>query len=240
MQGSILGPRLFTLYLHQLVTKLPKAAHVVSYADDTYVSILSNSIEDLKIALAHTMLQHDAYLKSIGMVTNANKTELIYFSRSEINETSPLLVGKDTVQPKKTIKILGVLFDQDLSWNSHASKLKHKASLALRKLKFLGKFVKQAGMKKIILTHLFGMLYYGSVVWLNELTSFKIIRSLESIHYKGLRIAAKDYYMTLSRERLDDIFNRATLCKWMKYSNTKMALNMISQSTDGPPPYQPC
>lgn len=107
--------------------------------------------------------------------------------------------------------------------------------MAMRRLRFLGKYVNQEGMRKIITTHLFGMLYYASVVWLNELTAYKIIRSLESIHYKGLRVAAKDYYMLLSRERLDDIFGRATPCQWMKYSNTKMALNMLSQGSEGPP-----
>jgi len=76
---------------------------------------------------------------------------------------------------------------------------------------------------------------YASVVWLNELTAYKIIRTLESIHYKGLRIAAKDYYTLLSKSRLDDIFNRATPCKWMKYSNAKMALNFLSQGEEGPP-----
>jgi len=106
--------------------------------------------------------------------------------------------------------------------------------MAMRKLKFLERYVNQQGMKKVITTHLFGMLYYASVVWLNELTAVKIIEILESIHYKSLRIAATDYYMTLSRERLDDIFNRATPCRWMKYSNSKLALTMISQGQEGP------
>jgi len=43
VQGSILSPQLFTLYLSKLADKLPQDVHVVSYADDTYVSI-SNMI----------------------------------------------------------------------------------------------------------------------------------------------------------------------------------------------------
>lgn len=114
--------------------------------------------------------------------------------------------------------MLGVLFDCDVSWNSHASKLKQRAAMTMRKLRFLGRFIGQQGKKKVITTHLFGMLYYASVVWLNELTTVKII----SIYYKGLlRITAKDYFTTLSRQRPDDIFNRATPSKWMQYSNAK-------------------
>jgi len=106
--------------------------------------------------------------------------------------------------------------------------------MAKSKLRFLRKFIDHQGMKKVITTHLFGMLYYASVVWLNELTTVKIMNILDSIHYKGLRIAAKDYYMTLSRQRLDEIFNRATPYKWMQYSNSKLAITMLAQDQDGP------
>jgi len=50
-----------------------------------------------------------------------------------------------------------------------------------------------------------------------------------------VRLAAKDYYTTLSRNRLDDIFNRATPYKWMQYSNAKLAITMIAQGNKGPP-----
>jgi len=50
-----------------------------------------------------------------------------------------------------------------------------------------------------------------------------------------LRIAAKDYFTLLSRDRIDDIFNRATPIKWMKYSNAKLALSLIAQGQEGPP-----
>jgi len=74
-------------------------------------------------------------------------------------------------------------------------------------------------MKRIISAHLFGMLCYALTVWLNEQTTSKVLNTLNNIHYKGLRIAAKDSHTTLSRERLDDLFNRATLYKWMQNSN---------------------
>jgi len=169
------------------------------------------------------------------MVTNVSKTELIYFSRTGIQDVLPLKVGQDSVTPQKTIKVLGINFDQDLSWNTHASKIKQKAAMSMRKMKFLGKFVDYQGMKKIITTHLFGMIYYASVVWLSELTTLKFMNALESIHYKGLRVAAKDYYHVLSRQRLDQIFNRASPFRWMQYSTAKHALCMISLNQNGPP-----
>jgi len=181
VQGSILGPRLFTLYLGELERCLPMNTHIVSYADDTYISTSNKDLEELKTTLSDTMERHDQYLKSIGMVTNVNKTELIYFAKNDINDITPIKVGNDYVTPKKTIKVLGVHFDSDLKWNSHASKLKGKAAMTMRKLRFLGRYIDIPGMKKIVTTHLFGMLYYASPVWFNELTSFKILNTLNIV-----------------------------------------------------------
>jgi len=80
-----------------------------------------------------------------------------------------LQVVGDIVTPKKTLKVLCTQLYYDLSWNSHAGRLKQKAVMALRKLIFLGKFIDFHGMKRIITTHLFGILYNTSAVWLNEL-----------------------------------------------------------------------
>lgn len=92
----------------------------------------------------------------------------------------------------------------------------------------------QQGIKWIIATHLFGMIYYASVVWLNELTTVKIVNTLDSIHHKGLCIAAKDYFTTLSCQRLNDIFHRATPYRWIQYSKAKMPLTMLWQNQEGP------
>jgi len=69
------------------------------------------------------MLQHDAFLKSIGMVTNVNKTELIYFSRIKTEDTAALQVGQDFVTPKKSMKVLILLISKEwkrsLCWIMH-------------------------------------------------------------------------------------------------------------------------
>jgi len=55
------------------------------------------------------------------------------------------------------------------------------------------------------------------------------------MHYKGLRTACRDFKKNLKRDELDNIFNRATPHKWMKYANAKMALQILSLRDGGPP-----
>jgi len=49
-----------------------------------------------------------------------------------------------------------------------------------------------------------------------------------------LRLAAKDYYSTLPKDRPDDILNKATPYEWMMSSNAKMALVLLSMDQQGP------
>jgi len=118
VQGSILGPKLFTLYTSQIPSVLPDDCFVVSYADDTYVALSGKDMTDLKNRLEHTMSNHDSYLGAIGMVTNVDKTELLNFSRRKIKGPT-LMVNNKQVYPSETLKVLGVKFQPDLSWDTH-------------------------------------------------------------------------------------------------------------------------
>jgi len=104
-------------------------------------------------------------------------------------------------------------------------------------MKFLSKYMDLNSMKRIITSHYFGMLYYGSPVWLNELTSSRNWKMLNTLHYKGLRVACRDYRRVLRREILDNMFKRATPHKWKNYANAKLALQILSQGSKGPPIY---
>jgi len=106
VQGSILGPRLFTLYLRNLDKVIPNA-FVTSYADDTYVCVSDIDPSQVKTKLETTMTLHNKFFMDIGMVTNVSKTELIYFSRRP-TEAPSLLVENQTVLPTQHIKVLGV------------------------------------------------------------------------------------------------------------------------------------
>jgi len=234
VQGSILGPRLFTLYMKDL-QKLTDDAHLVSFADDTYVSIAAKTLEEVKEKLQIKMTAHDAFLKNIGMVTNVAKTELIFFSRKPIEDMSPIIVNGEDVTPKKDMKVLGIQFQTNLQWDKHLEKIKTKARMVLGKLRFISRYLEREQMKKIVTSHYYGMLYYAALVWLSEVTTSRAWKLLTSLHYKGLRVACRDFKQKIKKNVLDQMFNRATPQKWMKYINAKTAIQMMLIPKDEPP-----
>jgi len=102
VQGSILGPKLFLLYLYQLEQKLGQGCTVVSYADDTYVIVCGKSISDTESKVKKTLSKHVSYLKSIGMVVNETKTELMWIGKGKYTEN--IVLNCKTIPYKNTSK----------------------------------------------------------------------------------------------------------------------------------------
>jgi len=235
VQGSILGPRLFTIYMRKLEQLITSSNYnLTAYADDTYVSIAGKDVNDIKTKLEEMMTRHDDFLQSVGMKTNVSKTELIFFSRKNINAPT-ITVKNNVITPTKTLKILGIKFDQNLMWDTHLKEVRKKAMLVINKLKFLSKFLTKESMKKVVTSHFFGMIYYSSPVWLTEISSAQHWKILNSLHYRALRSAARDFTFRWSKDDLNTYFKRATPLKWMRYSCCKMAISLYNLGVDGPP-----
>jgi len=232
VQGSILGPRLFTLYLSDLASKLSEA-FVVSYADDTYVAISDPDVNVLKLKLEDTMTRHDDFLCSIGMVTNVDKTELTYFSRGKIHGP-PLMVKNQLINASPVIKILGIKFESNLEWDVQVQASIKKSRIILKKLRFISRFIDKKHMMKVITAHLFSMLYYAAPVWLNPLTRKRHITMLNSIHYRAMRLSIGDWRNKIPRREVDLKCKRATPTQWMAYCNAKVAIELTNLNKDGP------
>ncbi len=88
VQGSILGPRLFSLYVGELYTQLQvpgKSVDLILYADDTYVVVRSPTVSKIIDDTQEIALRHVQCLKNLGMVVNEDKTEIMWIGKARMN-----------------------------------------------------------------------------------------------------------------------------------------------------------
>jgi len=130
VQGSILGPKLFNLYMKD-VCKNVNEKHITTYADDSYV-LIKGQMENLQNKVKTTITQHLRCLNKMGMVTNLSKTEAVVFSHG-LKEELTIDIGGETFRTGKEMKVLGITFDDKLSWIPHVEKVIGKA----KKLNFM-------------------------------------------------------------------------------------------------------
>ena len=97
-QGSILGPRLFILYVNDLPLTIP-SSNVRQYADDTTVSVVRADKRDLEQCLETDLKAMDTWVKANKLNLNVQKTQLLVLSRrrreQETMEVQVVVDGKE-------------------------------------------------------------------------------------------------------------------------------------------------
>jgi len=83
---------------------------------------------------------------------------------------------------------------------------------------------------KILTGQYFSQLYYCTPLWLNSDTRWNLKRIINSAHYKGLRIAAKDFKKKQSRSLLDKECKRATPTQWGNYAVASLVIKTLKNN----------
>lgn len=135
VQGSILGPLLFNLYMNKL-EDIISPLKLVGYADDSYILASNDDIDALENELANKMIEHFNWLKNMGMKCNMGKTELLVFD----NHSLKINIDNNTeIKSKDSMKVLGVEIDSSMSWEPYITKTIRKVRSCIFALRYLKK-----------------------------------------------------------------------------------------------------
>lgn len=168
IQGSILGPKLFLIFINDLVAYLPHGKQVL-YADD--VQFLDTerpeNMNALKRRVEGTLAIALDWFNKNRLKINPNKTELIMIKsqRRTIQTDFSLLFGGQVIQPSAHVKILGIFVDSSLSWEkqvSHVTRRCYSILIGLSKLRHkIPKITKQLIIQALVFPHI----QYCLTVW---------------------------------------------------------------------------
>jgi len=228
VQGSVLGPKLFSLYLGKLESILKDInsdTKLITFADDSYVILKGKSDIEVKLLAEKTLAAHVAFLKNLGMTVNESKTEIMWISRKNV-PIAPIIVGNDLCEPTSNMKALGVYIDNNLSWDTQATHIVDKGKKLASIFRYLRGYMTEDQFLKTVSANFYSKTLYCSSVWLPNIKStFKT--KLNSIHFRMLRTAAKDYQLKLTKDELSTRCKRASPMEWAKYSTASVVIKTL-------------
>jgi len=197
-QGSILGPLLFNIYMRDMFYFLGEE-NVLNYADDTTPFASGESWEQVGDVLAQKAAIIFEWLKNNQMKGNAEKSELI------ANNTSKeifITIQNEKIFNGNSGKILGIVFDNSLTFETHINIICKKASQKISALARVASYMSIEKRRNLMNAFFRSQFNYCSLVWMFHVR--KLEKKINYLHERCLRIVYSDFTSTFEELLIRD------------------------------------
>ena len=187
-QGSITGPILFNIFIHDLFYFIQHAV-LFNYADDDTLLYANSDLELLKRHLIADGEIAVDWFHMNGMKANPNKFQLILSHRYENPSFSINIAGHDIVS-QTSVVLLGVEIDCKLTFYDHVNKLCKNASKQVNILRRIGALLGVKQKIDIYRTYILSNFNYCPLVW--HYCPRSCVRLMEKVNERALRFVFDD------------------------------------------------
>lgn len=194
-QGSVLSVTLFAIAINGITSTVRAPVKSSLFVDDFAIFCSSSSLVGLARQLQLTLGRLEEWANATGFRFSAEKTVCVHFHRSRGLFASPdLRFGGTSLRFHDSVRFLGLIFDERLTWLSHLKDLKARSLKKLDILKCLCGTTwgaDRACLLQFYRAFVRSQLDYGCTIYGSARKSY--IRMLDSVHHAGIRLATGAY-----------------------------------------------
>ena len=224
VQGSILGPVLYAIYISPLFD----LEFLLTFADDNYIPRFNISLEPLITDMKKSIESITKWLRDSGLSVNKSKTEVCTFHKREIRSFT-ININGTIITTKNDMNILGVQFDTRLTWEKQVTATITKANKALNALRLIRRFFNTKELLQLLTSNYYSILYYNCEVWMISSLKANQQNSLLSDSANDLKMAFHYPRRLINYKTLHQISKRATPEMFSKYKLALLLYKIYNQ-----------
>ena len=189
-QGSILGPLLFLLYINDLYSS-SDILNFILFADDSNMFHSHSNIKRLFEIVNNEIKKVNEWFNCNKLSLNTDKTKYVLFFKPSKEDDIPLklpnlIVNNHIIERKSTMKFLGVILDDRISWKSHIQTINNKIAKNISILYKLKPFLTINTLKCLYFAFINSYLTYCNIVWAS--TNSTKLKKLHSKQKRACRV----------------------------------------------------
>ena len=174
------------------------------------------TIENLVTNMEKKLEMITKWLRDSGLVVNEEKTEICLFFKRD-HPPVVIRINDKQIKSKKTINVLGVLFDSKLQWNEQVSQTITKSKRALHGIKLIKKYLTKEETKMLLTSNFYSILYYNCEIWLSQGLHARQKQQLLSASAHALKLVNNVNDMMIAYSQLHRAEKRALPMDFAKY-----------------------
>ena len=203
LQGSILGPLLFNIYIYDIFLFIIET-ELANFADDNTPYSINDNVADLLNNLENESSILIELFSNNYLLMNADKSQLL---ATKNDENISLNIDDEIIKGSKSVKLLGVTIDSKLDFSEHVSNICEKVSKKLHALARISKYMSQEKLTIPLKAFIESQFNYCPLVW--TFHSRTLNNCINKLHESALRLVYKN--STLTFEQLLEMDNSFTI-----------------------------
>lgn len=200
-QGSVLGPLLFLIYVNDISNAICNI-QLLLFADDTNLFFSHSCISTCFSVMNAELKLVEDWLHANRLSLSLKKTKYIVFGKERKIDALPLvlpklMIGQGTIKRTSSTPFLGVIIDENLTWNDHIRLVETKIARNIGAIAKARKYLTRTAARSLYFSFVHPYISYGNMVWASTYKSK--LSKIFTLQKRAVRIISYANRLTHSR-----------------------------------------